>query len=89
MTYDVEKVPYLRLRRSHISAAIEPITPIATSPDVASISGTATAPAAYALTVDATTIPKQSQILIVAPFVAGMLTCGFEPHKSAATRVFF
>ena len=34
---------YLRLRRSHTSAAIEPTTPIAAMPEKASISGTATA----------------------------------------------
>ena len=33
---------YLRLRRSQMSAAIEPTTPIAASPDEASISGTGT-----------------------------------------------
>ena len=36
---------FLRLRRSHTSAAIEPITPIAASPENASISGTSAAPA--------------------------------------------
>jgi hypothetical protein len=37
------KSPYLRLRRSQMSAAIEPTTAIADSPEVASISGTGTA----------------------------------------------
>jgi hypothetical protein len=35
--------PYLRLRRSQRSAAIEPTTPIAAKPEVASISGTGVA----------------------------------------------
>ena len=36
----VARLSYLRLRRSQMSAAIEPTTPIAASPEEASISGT-------------------------------------------------
>src|SRR6476660_1017056 len=57
---------YLRLRRSQISAAIEPTTPIAANPANASISRTDSTPA-YAATVVAISIPSESQILIVSP----------------------
>jgi hypothetical protein len=57
---------YLRLRRSQMSAAIEPTTPIAANPANASISGTSTRPA-LAPTVVAISIPSESQILTEKP----------------------
>jgi hypothetical protein len=55
---------YLRLRRSQMSAAIEPTTAIADNPETASISGTVTPPA-MALTVEAIRSATKSQILVM------------------------
>jgi hypothetical protein len=56
-------IVYLRRLRSQMSAAIEPTTPIAATPENASISGTGAA-IAQAATVVAISIPIEIQILM-------------------------